>query len=284
MRRLLLTEFISPDQTCHFARRKMESIRSATPPPFHTHNYHEIFWVEEGTGRHWINKQQDPLRPGVCYFIRSTDSHAFNVDPEHPFHLVNISFSITNWQSFHKRFFNKKPDPFLLPLVRRKHFLSTRGLEEARGLVMEMAAGKSSRATLERFLLNFLHLLENTSSAKGEAPPPDWLEKACRDISQPCHFRNGARGFARLAGRSAEHVARELQRFSGKTPTAVVNEARMRHAAALLANSREKILNIVLECGFQNVAHFYQVFKRQFGASPRRYRLLQQKIVQPPRD
>jgi AraC-like DNA-binding protein len=28
-----------------------------------------------------------------------------------------------------------------------------------------------------------------------------------------------------------------------------------------------------MECGFRNLSHFYHVFKRETGTSPRRYRL-----------
>ena len=53
------------------------------------------------------------------------------------------------------------------------------------------------------------------------------------------------------------------------------------YAASRLATTGERIIDIALDCGFENLGHFYKVFGRKFSASPRQYRLQQQRIVGP---
>jgi AraC family cel operon transcriptional repressor len=53
----------------------------------------------------------------------------------------------------------------------------------------------------------------------------------------------------------------------------------MHHAAQRLAAGDDAILDIVLDCGFHNVSHFYKLFREQYGISPRRYRMKQGQIV-----
>jgi AraC family cel operon transcriptional repressor len=93
------------------------------------------------------------------------------------------------------------------------------------------------------------------------------------------HFVLGTRGLARLAGRSPEHLTRELRARLGITATDAVNEARLEHAAVQLRATTRKIVDISLECGFQGLGHFYRTFRKQFGATPSVYRERHQTII-----
>jgi AraC family cel operon transcriptional repressor len=80
---------------------------------------------------------------------------------------------------------------------------------------------------------------------------------------------------ARLAKRSPEHVAREFRRYLNWTPTDVINDARMSYAADRLAASDDKITTIALDCGLENLGHFYRLFQARYGCTPRAYRVRQ---------
>jgi AraC family cel operon transcriptional repressor len=105
---------------------------------------------------------------------------------------------------------------------------------------------------------------------------PEWLGAALQQIRRPEHFTLGPRQLARLAGRCLEHVTRSLKACLGTTATDVVNEARLDHAALQLRMTPLKIIDVALECGYQNIGHFYGLFRQRFGVSPRQYRLRHQ--------
>ena len=51
------------------------------------------------------------------------------------------------------------------------------------------------------------------------------------------------------------------------------NSLRLERAVKMLLSGNEKIIDIALECGFNNVAYFNRLFSKKYGMSPTRYRL-----------
>ena len=93
-------------------------------------------------------------------------------------------------------------------------------------------------------------------------------------LRQPASvFRRGAAGFIAAAGRSHEHVCRTCRQVTGLTPSGYVNRIRIEHAAHLLRSEEASIEAIAEACGFDNISYFYRLFRRQYGATPRTYRL-----------
>ncbi|MBV8390120.1 MAG: helix-turn-helix transcriptional regulator [Mucilaginibacter sp.] len=54
--------------------------------------------------------------------------------------------------------------------------------------------------------------------------------------------------------------------------TSFVNEVRLNHATKLLIETQESVLNISLECGFNNLSHFNRQFKKIYQQGPLAYR------------
>ncbi|MGC3943959.1 MAG: helix-turn-helix transcriptional regulator [Chryseolinea sp.] len=52
-----------------------------------------------------------------------------------------------------------------------------------------------------------------------------------------------------------------------------VNQLRMAHAARELMLGSSPIIEVALDCGFNNLAHFYALFRKTHGMTPRRYRM-----------
>ena len=48
-----------------------------------------------------------------------------------------------------------------------------------------------------------------------------------------------------------------------------------------LATSDEPITSIALDCGLENLGHFYRLFHARYGSTPRGYRLRQRAVVDP---
>lgn len=65
------------------------------------------------------------------------------------------------------------------------------------------------------------------------------------------------------------------------TPTAFLNTIRLEQAAMLLRTTEESVLDIMLECGFNNVSYFNQRFREGFGITPTRYRQFNRLAVNP---
>lgn len=263
----------------HFGHSRHTAAQAREP---HIHDFQELFWIDEGLGWHWINGEKRRLEPGTVILIRAPDAHTFSVTPGEYMLLTNIAFGRTTWNYLRRRYFSSRPDYFRKSHIGAREFsLPAAEFADVRRLGRDLYSQPRDRLPIERFLLNLFGMLESVRPSPTARPLPDWLAKACQEIRERSNFERGTLAFAELAGKTPEHVAREVRRHLGKTPTDIVNEARLGYAASRLATTGERIIDIALDCGFENLGHFYKVFGRQFSASPRQYRLQQQRIVGP---
>ncbi|RKR06114.1 helix-turn-helix protein [Kushneria sinocarnis] len=77
---------------------------------------------------------------------------------------------------------------------------------------------------------------------------------------------------ARQVGLSTSHLRRKFKQSFGVTPTDYHATIRLDRAAMLLIYTRKSIMEVALECGYQDHAAFSRVFRRHFDLSPRAYR------------
>ncbi len=255
------------------------------PVDFHDHDFHELFWVEDSEGIHWINGRQVPLRSGDLILIRAPDVHSYTVKKEGAaLRFVNFAFHARVWTHIRKRYFKGARVFFSEPsLVERSYRLDEAQLAAIRQAASLLRSGLRDRLQAETFLLSVLALLKADRFNAGLRTAPAWLREACTAIGSNRNFAGGMPALSRLAGRSPEHVAREFRRHLNRTPTDMINDARMSHAADRLATSDEAIVAIALDCGLENLGHFYRLFRARFGSTPREYRLQQRAIVPPGR-
>jgi len=72
---------------------------------------------------------------------------------------------------------------------------------------------------------------------------------------------------------SPSHFSRLFRKESGRTVVEYLHSLRITHARELLATTEKTTLDIALESGFESVEHFYRLFRRLTGTTPRNYRI-----------
>jgi AraC-like DNA-binding protein len=77
---------------------------------------------------------------------------------------------------------------------------------------------------------------------------------------------------AGLVGASPFHFARAFRTITGTTPHRYVISARLRRAAALLLDTRQRISDIAFDVGFGDLSNFVHTFRREMGMTPRDFR------------
>ncbi len=264
-----LQDFIRPGEAYHYARTTLTADNVAR---YHDHDYHEVFWVLRGQGEHRWNGRTVPLGAGTLCLIRPADRHLVTGSDASPLLIVNLAFPSKTWADVRKRYFADEPDCFEVPDEQRLWKQELRSPGGPNHWAERLANPDRPRVSLDGFLME-LPFWRPRSDAPTPEPVPEWLVRAQREIVKPENFIGGAPAFARLAGRNPSHVARVAVRCLGKTPTELVNAARFEHSAQQLAETTKPILDIMLDCGLTNLSHFYALFRKRFGVSPRRYRL-----------
>jgi len=258
--------------------------RSATtrarPLRYHGHDFAELFWVDAGRGIHRINEASVPLLPGSLVLMRPSDCHGIDPTGRETVTVTNIAFPRETLDFLGQRYFSEKETAFWhagkYPVTRQ---IDPSQLRRFNRWADELSQAPRQRIHVERFLLNVLAELSLEQSDAPLDDAPDWLTQACRTIQKQEYFSGGVEKFLRLCGRSREHAARTVRHYLGVTPTDYVNGIRMAYAMRQLEMGNRDILEIALDCGIENLSHFYSLFRNRTAMTPRAYRLSHRKPV-----
>lgn len=79
--------------------------------------------------------------------------------------------------------------------------------------------------------------------------------------------------YAFLAGYSLSTFKRRFKEEFGTTPGKWIKLKRLQEAKFLLHSTRQNVSQICFEVGFENISHFVQSFKEQYGITPKQFQL-----------
>ena len=278
LRQLKWQEIAHPGDVFHLARVRVDA---SYDTPLHTHDFAEVFWVEDGSALHTINGHAQVLGAGSLVTIRPSDAHMLAQHGNVPFTLVNLAFDVSALNFLQARYepgnafwWQEDVLPWTMTLSEHHAFWLARNVER-------LAAAPQHPIELDRFLIGLLSELRTTpsTSAPSHDPRPTWIADVLRQLKSPEHFSLGAGHIAQLSHRTPEHVTRELKRYTGMTTVEWVTKARLDFAERQLRMTTEEISQIALACGFNSLAHFYKVFRARFGLAPHAYRVRHQATV-----
>jgi AraC family cel operon transcriptional repressor len=276
-------DLIDPVTEVHYAYHK--SLGGITFP--HYHDFFEIFLITKGKALHKINGRDEILEEGMLVFIRPNDIHYYERIENESCELINVAFpAATIRQLFDyfgegfkaSRLLNLKNPPTLKLSSIEKDIIISRFNK-----LNTLSRGKKIMIRTElRILLAEIfskYFAEEKHEEKEDVP--SWLSKARSEMKKKENFIAGINRMYELTARSPEHLSRSLKKYYGETPTDFINKLRLNYAANLLVNTDEDITAIVMESGFDNLSHFYHLFKKAFGIAPKEFRSKNQKSLIP---
>lgn len=256
---LRIARLVAPPEACHVADVR----HGPWPSSEHRHDFFEVFLVRNGSGVEIVDGTERPIQTGSLACVAAGDRHRFLGDPEVSF--LNVAFAPGRWSSLRRRYGDTLDNRFAgTPDTRRVDL----GLDEARQVdaaADPLRRSCRSRIALDGFLLTVDRVLSTTART-----PTDALGVALCD---PGVLRAGVDALVDAVGLTHAHVARVCRRRTGKTPTQLVNDARLDHAAGLLERTDCSVTDACYDSGFNHLGHFHRLFKQRFGSTPRRYRL-----------
>ena len=151
--------------------------------------------------------------------------------------------------------------------------ISADALYALRGMEQE-ARGDGDPIALRSFFQLFLSrvLAVMPLCTPNDGPPADLAARMAAYVSE--HFKEPLTlgDLAAHLGVSKGHLSRVFSKTIGISYYAYINSLRVDHAKQLLRSSRENILTVGFDCGFDSQQTFNRVFKSVCGATPREYR------------
>lgn len=120
-----------------------------------------------------------------------------------------------------------------------------------------------------------MRLVDGMSATERRSVPAGALARVVDTVRWIDETPDAELGLDQLAARarlSPYHFLRTFEQATGVTPHQYVMRARLRAAAQRLADTRGKIVEVALDCGFADLSNFNRAFRTEFGISPRHYR------------
>lgn len=177
-------------------------------------------------------------------------------------HIPIISISIKNSAEDHINAYEHGADLYIAKPFHPRHVLSAvENLISKHRLLKEYFNSSSSSLTVkdgvtlhvedEQFLHNIISFIENNIEDENLNPS----------------------SLSDFLGVSKATLFRRLQELTNKTPSEYVRWVRLQHSSKLLITTKLTVLEIMYQSGFANKSYFYREFAKQYGMSPKDYRL-----------
>lgn len=103
-------------------------------------------------------------------------------------------------------------------------------------------------------------------------PMQDLIDKAKYILDTDFDDREKAMAKIKKLGISQNHFIYLFRQRFAMTPAEYMNKTRLDKALQMLSATDQKILDIVLDCGFGSLSAFYEQFKKHVGLTPKEFR------------
>lgn len=270
------SDFCSNNEVFHIGRVHISTRKDLS---YHSHNYAELLWIEEGEGIHYINGHKINIQKNEMIMIRPQDKHSFSSNGK-GLVILNIAFSKQTLDYLRSRYFMQSNLYFWSTNKLPFHItISDKLLKRFSSRAEEAMKFKRNNIQLDSLLLFIFRNLQEYESEINNTQAPAWLLAAIRKFNQANHLREGNSAFVSLCDRNSDYINRVIKTCYQQTLTDFVNDIRINYAANQLILTNMPIKSIAHACGFSSLAAFYKQFNIRHKQTPLEYRRLHQAIV-----
>lgn len=284
--RLRFKNFVTPASPVDLADVAFRGTSLSAP---HQHDFYEFLLVRKGTLLYGTPAGKELLGPGSLCFASADTEHRFARGPKGEIALItNLAFSAKLFRETLRflsvpaaatRFEQGFVWRDVPPLLWERLCQSIDWLRPDSGL-----AYGAKQGVMKAILMDLAVEVLRRASGEREAQLPEWLARACEKMRETENLRQGLARFISLSGKTQEHLTRSLRRTTGATPTEFINRLRLKNVCDLLATTTQSVTAIAFEAGFNNLAHFNAVFRKELGMPPRDWRKRQARKIVPDRE
>lgn len=249
----------------------------------HHHTAIEISYIAEGHGMYRIHGEDVEINKGDVFIFGTNEVH-WIYEINEPMVLLNIQCEPRYiWSPQSGSFDNSLLDPFFnctdtLKQTKADDPLSQEISEIMKKVQTELAKKRSGHEIIVRaYLFEILVLLSrkyNKESAVSNVRIGrlNDMEAALRFIDENITAPISLDKIALNANMSRTYFCTVFKKLNGLSPWEYIGLKRIQMAQKLLEISQKSILEISLECGFNNISHFNRAFKSATGRKPSEYR------------
>lgn len=251
--------------------------------PEHTHDYVEMVYMCQGSTRHIINGAEVVLRTGELLILGQNARQEiypagaadvgvnFIVRPEFfSGTLVFLGSEETPLREFIvKCLCGENPSGYLH--FRVADVKPVQNLVE--NLLWTLISDTPNRRSINQLTMGllFVQLLNHTDRLSIGDRERETVVRVLGYIEE--NYATGSlHDVAAILHYDPAWLSREIKRRTGKNYTELLQEKRLSQAAWLLRNTAQRVSDIAVSVGYENVSYFHRIFAARFGQPPKAYR------------
>lgn len=248
-------------------------------------SYTKIYYILDGTADCFIERRAVPLERQQVLVIPRGATHFLRDKEGAPLSLYILA--VRNNSLEHLASFNEQIE--LLSQLASKHLKPLTSHDyaaydlprkirkilyeqrmQAAGFVPAIQANLLSLVVaLNRIYLN----IPVEQQFPGDKPTVNRIQHVAHYIEKNFFEPVSVENMARMACLSVRQFTNQFKAVYGVTFMQYLHFHRTRYAQRLLAETDQEIISICFSSGFNDLAHFYRIFKRYTSLSPRQFRL-----------
>lgn len=259
----------------------------------HTHDYMQIWYVMKGSCEHLINNKSHTLAKGNLFVLPPFAVHEIKAAEGQSIRIIGCEFlidfigeniSLTDMDS--SLFDFAYLEPFLVStdaLLPRLH-LAGKSQVKVEELLLDMLSEyeqemKYYEINIKADLLKLLAIVAREYENQGN-PEHNKLYEKYRDaiysainfVEQNYTSKLYIEDICKIAMMSQAYFSRLFKFITGKTFVEYINSLRIRKAIEMLRESDATVTDICFSVGFNDIAYFNRVFKKETGLTPKQYK------------
>ncbi|SDW90913.1 AraC family transcriptional regulator [Paenibacillus sp. CF384] len=268
------------------------TIRKGEVIPMHSHSFYELVFVVEGHAWHECRGETRELQEGDVFIVDPQTAHRYRGREDEVTVVYNVMFQLSLLDRELSRlseidgfvdFFYLAP--FLHRSPHRSPYLNVNGRARAtlEGKLQTISCEDERKVPgyelmvrsqlIEFFVCLSRYMLEHKKEpARKQVEETEWLSwvtALLREIyNQPISLNQ----FSRMCAMSPSAFAQKFKQRTGKSFLQFKRELQIAEACRLLRGTDRSIVQVAGETGYDDLSHFYRIFRRQAGCTPLQYR------------
>ena len=251
----------------------------------HHHTAFEISLILAGKGKYKTQNEHTDIKPGDIFLFSTNESHCITDIEGGGMEILNMKFApafvlqagaAQEETEFMNIFLNRKPG-YSNKLARenpqtpavRDLLLSIK--EECEKKEPCHAALVYARL-IEIFALVYRHFDVAEKTAEKDFRYLDNVSAATAYINRHFAEEISLDAIVRAAGMNKTTFISAFRSIYDMTTWDYINIKRIEKARALLKSTKDTVLDVALQCGYNSTANFNKIFKKTVGVTPREYR------------
>jgi AraC-like DNA-binding protein len=255
--------------------------RLGEPRP-HSHPFHQVFFITEGTGTHWVDGEETRIRGPWVMLVAKGKTHLYLPDVQAEGWMFDFGEEFLDSDaSWLFSDFLATPN---LPLTTDDLFEQASALASLLWDIGKLKADEA-RPVLRHLLSAFLHLLQSRireqATHKREHQTSDFklFQAFLHQLDASFAKEREVEFYVRKLRCTPRRLASACRLILGKTPQTLLIERSVLEAKRMLLHSDLSIQEIAASLGCEDQSNFTKMFRKATGETPSGFRKSRNLIV-----